>query len=128
MEASERAAWRDAEGSSLTHLPFIVAALCEALAEVPTVDGSRRTADDVTGAIAGYWEEHAVLPTDAHSRGGAFFVLDDSGGVAADAWPVTQTVADPEGFHEWVLEGAVDLPASREEGRAVVALAAIRRL
>ena len=68
------------------------------------------------------------LPTDAHARGAGFFVLDDSDGVAADAWPVTQTVADPEGFHEWVLEGTVDLPASREEGRAVVSLAAIRRL
>jgi len=30
--------------------------------------------------------------------------------------------------HEWVLEGQVDLAASREEGRAVVRLGAIRRL
>jgi hypothetical protein len=43
-------------------------------------------------------------------------------------WPVTQTIADPDGFHEWILEGVVDLPASREEGRAVVNLKAIRRL
>jgi len=52
-------------------------------------------------------------------------VLDDSGN---DGWPVTQTIADPDGFNEWVLEGRVDLAASREEGRAVVALATIRRL
>ena len=97
----------------------------EALAEVPTLDGGRRTVDDVTEAISGYWEEHAVLPTDAHARCGAFFVLDDSGG---DRWPVRQTIADPEGHHEWVLDGEVDLTASRAEGRAVLRLGAIRRL
>ena len=97
----------------------------EALAEVPTVGGVRRSADDVTEAIAPYWEEHAVMPTDAHARGGGFFLLDDSG---ADRWPVSQTIADPAGFNEWVLEGEVDLAASREEGRAVVRLGAIRRL
>ena len=100
----------------------------EALAEVPAAGGGSWTAAAVADAFAPYWEDFDDLPTDAHARGAGFFVLDDSGGVAADAWPVTQTVADPEGFHEWVLEGAVDLPASREEGRAVVALAAIRRL
>ena len=100
----------------------------EALTEVPTVDDTRRTVDDVTAAIAPYWEEHSVLPTDSHARGGGFFVLDDSGGARAVRWPVVQTIADPEGHHEWVLEGQVDLEASREEGRAVVRLGAIRRL
>ena len=97
----------------------------EALADVPTVGDGRRTADDVTDAIAPYWEEHGVIPTDTHARGASFFVLDESG---ADRWPVRQTIADPEEHHEWVLEGEVDLAASREEGRAVVRLGAIRRL
>ena len=97
----------------------------ETLAEVPVVGDGRRSADDVTEAIAAYWEEHTVMPTDAHARGGGFFVMDDSG---ADRWPVSQTIADPEGFNEWVMEGEVDLAASREEGRAVVRLGAIRRL
>ena len=97
----------------------------EALAGVPTVGDVRRTADDVTESIAPYWEEHPELPTDSHARGGAFFSLDDSG---PDRWPVRQTVADPEGHHEWVLDGEVDLAASREEGRAVVRLGAIHRL
>jgi len=97
----------------------------EALAGVPTVGDVRRTADDVTESIAPYWEEHPDLPTDSHARGGAFFSLDDSG---PDRWPVRQTVADPEGHHEWVLDGEVDLAASREEGRAVVRLGAIHRL
>jgi hypothetical protein len=97
----------------------------EALAEVPVVGDGRRSADDVTEAIAAYWEEHAVMPTDAHARGSGFFVLDDSG---VDRWPVSQTIADPEGFNEWVLEGEVDIVASRQEGRAVVRLGSIRRL
>jgi len=97
----------------------------EALAGVPTVGDVRRTTDDVTESIAPYWEEHPELPTDSHARGGAFFSLDDSG---PDRWPVRQTVADPEGHHEWVLDGEVDLAASREEGRAVVRLGAIHRL
>ena len=100
----------------------------EALAEVPSGDDTRRTVDDVTSAIAPYWEEHSVLPTDSHARGGAFFVLDDSGGIGTARWPVVQTIADPEGHHEWVLEGQVDVEASREAGRAVVRLGAIRRL
>ena len=99
-----------------------------ALAEVPAVGGQAWAAEVVAEAIAPYWDDFAEIPTDAHARGAGFFVLDDSGGTGADTWPVTQTIADPDGFHEWVLEGTVDLTASREEGRAVVTLKAIRRL
>ena len=99
-----------------------------ALAEVPAFGDQAWAAEAVAEAIAPYWDDFAEIPTDAHARGAGFFVLDDSGGTGADAWPVTQTIADPDGFHEWVLEGTVDLAASREEGRAVVTLKAIRRL
>ena len=99
-----------------------------ALAEVPAFGDQAWAAEAVAEAIAPYWDDFAEIPTDAHARGAGFFVLDDSGGTGSDAWPVTQTIADPDGFHEWVLEGTVDLAASREEGRAVVTLKAIRRL
>ncbi len=99
-----------------------------ALAEVPAFGDQAWAAEAVAEAIAPYWDDFAEIPTDAHARGAGFFVLDDSGGTGSDAWPVTQTIADPDGFHEWVLEGAVDLATSREEGRAVVTLKAIRRL
>ena len=99
-----------------------------ALAEVPAFGDQAWAAEAVAEAIAPYWDDFAEIPTDAHARGAGFFVLDDSDGTGADAWPVTQTIADPDGFHEWVLEGTVDLTASREEGRAVVTLKAIRRL
>tara|TARA_B100000953_G_scaffold192193_1_gene158204 strand:- start:1370 stop:3907 length:2538 start_codon:yes stop_codon:yes gene_type:complete len=99
-----------------------------ALAEVPAFGDQAWAAEAVAEAIAPYWDDFAEIPTDAHARGAGFFVLDDSGGTGSDAWPVTQTIADPDGFHEWVLEGTVDLATSREEGRAVVTLKAIRRL
>jgi len=100
----------------------------EVLAEVPTVDGIQRTSDDIIDAIAPYWKEHATLPTDTHARGGEFFFLDDSASGNPGYWPVRQTIADPEGHHEWVLEGEVDLTASRANGRAVLRFGSIRRL
>ena len=97
----------------------------DVLAEVPAVGDTTWNADSIREAIAPYWDDHPVMPTDSHARGGGFFVLDDN---TPDMWQVTQTIADPEGFNEWVLEGRVDLAASREEGRAVVRLGAIRQL
>ncbi|HIL48736.1 MAG TPA: hypothetical protein EYG32_06935, partial [Acidimicrobiia bacterium] len=40
LRYAEKDAWRDAEGSSLTYLPFIVAALAEALAAFPRMNAS----------------------------------------------------------------------------------------
>ena len=97
----------------------------DVLAEVPAVGDTTWNANSIREAIAPYWDDHPVMPTDSHARGGGFFVLDDN---TPDMWQVTQTIADPEGFNEWVLEGRVDLAASREEGRAVVRLGAIRQL
>jgi len=40
---------------------------------------------------------------------------------------VEQTLADPEGFHEWSLVGVVDVERSREEGDAVLVLRRLER-
>ena len=40
VRATEKEAWWSAEGTSLTHLPFIVSALCDALAEFPRLNAS----------------------------------------------------------------------------------------
>jgi len=40
VRLAERATWRDAEESGLTHLPFIVTALCDALSEYPRLNAS----------------------------------------------------------------------------------------
>ena len=40
VRSAEKEAWRVAEGASLTYLPFIVSALCDALAEFPRLNAS----------------------------------------------------------------------------------------
>ncbi len=47
---------------------------------------------------------------------------------AAGEWRVVQTLHDPEGHHDWVVEAVVDLPGSDEAGEAVVRTEAMRRL
>ena len=81
---------------------------------------SRRTpllADD----IAEYWEEHEWIGIDADARSGTWFTFD------RDEQTATQTLSDPDGHHEWVLEADVDLDASRTEERAVVRPARVIR-
>jgi len=95
------------------------------LAGVPAVGDRPWTPEALAEAIAPYFDDHLDLPTDARARGPAYFRVEESDG---SSWPVIQGIADPEGFDEWVLEGSVDLAASRREGRAVVRLGAIRRL
>ena len=43
-------------------------------------------------------------------------------------WRVTQTVADPAGDHDWVVEGVADLDASDEAGELVLAAVGFRCL
>ena len=39
-----------------------------------------------------------------------------------------QTIDDPEGHHDWVIEAVVDLDASDEVGELVLAASAMHRL
>jgi hypothetical protein len=43
-------------------------------------------------------------------------------------WRVTQTVADPAGDHDWVIEAVADLDASDEAGELVLPTVAMHRL
>jgi hypothetical protein len=43
-------------------------------------------------------------------------------------WEARQTLHDPEGDHDWVIEAVVDLDASDEAGEPVVLTSAMRRL
>ena len=43
-------------------------------------------------------------------------------------WRVRQTIHDPEGHHDWVVDAVVDLDASDEAGELVLATEAMRRL
>ena len=44
------------------------------------------------------------------------------------AWVVTQTVVDPDGHHDWVVEARVDLDASDAVGELVLTTTAVRCL
>ncbi|MFC5730970.1 MULTISPECIES: DEAD/DEAH box helicase [Nocardioides] len=84
------------------------------------------TSDRWDQALDGYYKEHDRLLTDADARGPDLFSVekDPPGGV----WRVTQTLHDPAGHHDWVVEAVVDLGASDEVGEAVVRVEAMRRL
>ncbi len=75
-------------------------------------------------AIEAYYEEHDRVGLDADARGPALLHVD----VEGRTWRVRQTLSDPEGHHDWVIEGVVDLDASDEAGELVLATESMRRL
>ncbi len=75
---------------------------------------AHQRSDLLADDMAGYWDEHDHIHIDAAARSAEWFELD------LDAGTASQTLCDPEGFNEWVLEADVDLAASDEEDRAVV--------
>lgn len=89
-------------------------------------EGSEMDSNRWDEAIEGYYEEHERLLTDADARGPALLAIDRVH--AAGEWRVVQTLHDPEGHHDWVIEAVVDLPASDETGETVVRTEAMRRL
>jgi len=88
-------------------------------------------------ALGAYWDDHDSMGTDAAARGPALLVLEPTTGPPPGAvepdrdhrlWLVRQTLADPEGDHDWVVEATVDLDASDEAGEPLVLATALRRL
>ena len=80
------------------------------------------TVDALDEAMAPYWAEHDSLAIDAEARATRWAVIDD------DARRITQTLLDPAGHREWVIEAEIDLPESRARQQAAVLLRSIRRL
>jgi hypothetical protein len=95
--------------------------------------------DDALGA---YFADHDEIGTDADARGPALLTVeatqapppglaptpDQSEGSAVPVWNVRQTLADPAGDHDWVVEARCDLPASDEIGEPMLLVTALRRL
>ncbi|MGN6250914.1 MAG: DEAD/DEAH box helicase [Marmoricola sp.] len=75
-------------------------------------------------ALEEYYAEHDAIGTDADARGPDLFALERTGA----RWPVRQTIADPAGHHDWVIEAEVDTAASDELGELVLVTTAMRRL
>ncbi len=82
--------------------------------------------EDWDAAIEEYYAEHDRLLTDADARGPG--LIDVERNPTAGVWNVTQTLHDPAGHHDWVIEAVVDLGASDEAGEAVVRTVAMRCL
>lgn len=80
------------------------------------------TRDAWDAALEEYYAEHDSVLTDASARGPDHFALSD------DRRQVRQTIADPEGHHDWVIEATVDIEASDELGELVLTTTAMRRL
>lgn len=103
----------------------------DALAVVDVADGDGAQKPDFSRtdwdeAIEEYYAEHDRLLTDGDARGPQLFTLDRAG--STGTWSVVQTLHDPEGHHDWVIEAEVDLAASDESGEAVVRTRAMRCL
>ncbi len=94
-------------------------------------------------AIEAYYAQHDAVLTDADARGPDLLSIAsetgwpagvdhdrEAGGVAGTTrlWRVTQTLADPAGDRDWVIEALADLDASDEAGELVLATVAFRCL
>ncbi len=84
----------------------------------------RMTRSAWDAAIEDYYAEHDRLVTDADARGPALL----STQVEGRTLRARQTLHDPEGHHDWVIEAEVDLDATDELGELVISTTAMRRL
>ncbi|HSV40940.1 MAG TPA: DUF3516 domain-containing protein [Nocardioidaceae bacterium] len=75
-------------------------------------------------ALEAYYTDHESIGMDAEARGPALFEVTPEG----RTWRVRQTIHDPAGDHDWIIEALVDLDATDEAGEAVVLTTAMRRL
>jgi hypothetical protein len=82
------------------------------------------TREDWDAAIEEYYQEHGSVGTSGDARGPDLFVVERVGA----RWPVRQTLADPAGHHDWVIEAEVDVDATDELGELVLTTTAMRRL
>ncbi|HEX6151137.1 DEAD/DEAH box helicase [Nocardioides sp.] len=88
-------------------------------------------------ALEAYYAEHDTIATDAGARGPTYLSVgpeelgEPAGaeeGTTARVRRVVQTIADPAGHRDWVIEGVVDCDASDAAGELVLAATALRRL
>ena len=88
-------------------------------------------------ALEDYYAEHDTIATDADARGPAYFSMgpeevgEPAGapeGTTARLRTVRQTLADPQGHRDWVVEAVVDLDATDAAGELVLAATDLRSL
>jgi len=88
-------------------------------------------------ALEEYYAEHDTIGTDADARGPSYLVVgpEETGepagaedGTSARVRRVVQTIADPAGHRDWVIEAVVDCDASDAAGELVLAATGFRAL
>ncbi len=75
-------------------------------------------------ALEDYYAEHDSIPTAADARGPDLLRIEVDG----RQWNVRQTLDDPAGHRDWVIDARVDLDASDEAGELVLLTTAMHRL
>ena len=70
-------------------------------------------------ALAGYYDEYDDIRVDADARAASLLELDRSS-APEGFWRFRQVLLDPNGDHDWAIEGSVDLAESEAEGEPVV--------
>ncbi|MGB6022984.1 MAG: DUF3516 domain-containing protein, partial [Ornithinimicrobium sp.] len=104
------------------------------------------SAEQWDAALALYYDDHDHIGTGSEARGTSLLSIVFERGPApgspsvmtADGettppesvrlWRIQQTVADPEGDHDWVIEAWCDLDASDQLGEPLVLSSDMRRL
>jgi superfamily II RNA helicase len=88
-------------------------------------------------ALEDYYAEHDSVLTDGDARGPDLLVVGEERtgepvgaeeGTTSRVRDVRQTIHDPEGHHDWVIEAVVDCDATDAAGELVLATSAMRRL
>lgn len=80
------------------------------------------------GAIENYYAEHDRLLTDADARNPALLALTPATEDGVRLLRLRQTLHDPEGHHDWIIEAVADLDATDVAGELVLTTTAFRRL
>jgi hypothetical protein len=81
--------------------------------------GDPWTSARIAAAVAGFFERHDVIVTDADARAATRVDIDRSNALR---WKVRQTLSDPESELEWALWFEVDLDLCRRFERVVMTL------
>jgi superfamily II RNA helicase len=75
-------------------------------------------------ALDAYFAEHDEIGTGPDARSSARILIEEE----PEIWRVRQIIDDPAGDHDWGIRAEVDLPASAQEGVAVVRVLGVDRL
>ena len=86
-------------------------------------------------ALSPYWDEHALVLTDADARGPGLLIIDTDPEYDEETdrphdriWKVRQILHDPAGHHDWGINADIDLAASDAAGEAVIRVTSVGML